>query len=203
LGRYSDTEQVGTVILWNKSFLEHKSAPRALEENLYNLQRILPRLEMILLAVDGDWETFIEERGTFELDLEFEIEDSRTAHQLEFLERKSPDAFAIREVEVRHMNWSLEEEDYLYDAASDDVDESEKNLRFSIWEKAVKSHLSEFSAEDHGACFRDFNSLSWLEQYKHLLEYRGLGDNEQRQYVRKFYGLVDESVAQSRAYIPE
>lgn len=193
LGRYGNVDHVETIILWNKSFLEHKDFPSDLWENLRCLQLLLPGISTIILAVHGNWFEFFAEGQKAKLGFYDDVKESRRADALEFMDRQFPEIITIREVEIRHMNWSWEEEEppWPRDVTDDDVGEE---LALTIWVDAVKRHMRDFDVEEQGACLQDFSDLFWKEIQKHLLALLNLGDNEREkeQYVRQFYGLLDE-----------
>ncbi len=70
---------------------------------------------MILFSVHGDWGEFIYDWEDTEWQFEEDMNGSRQDHQLEFMGRLPQAVFPIRQEDIRHMNWSLGEENPPYD----------------------------------------------------------------------------------------
>lgn len=173
----------------------YPGALSAQHENLFHLQRILPGLETILIAVHGEWEEFLWEKEELESEFALENDDARSNHQREFRGKPAPEIIAIREVEIRYLNWSRSVEELPYDDNNDYREaftDPSPGLDFSIWKQAVKTHMVELAPEEQGACFHDFCCLPEMEQVEHLTAIRDLArnDKEQDRYLRKFYGLL-------------
>ncbi|KAL2061811.1 hypothetical protein VTL71DRAFT_7189 [Oculimacula yallundae] len=195
-GRYGHIDLIQNIIMWNYAArAENKGlADYDYGDYYFRIFTEFPSLRQLLSCMYCEnWQAYFYGRHRVEGIIFERLDNARAEHPEEMESVKSPKIYAIRNCELKYMNWidphgELEYHDLIQGPSRVvAMGESEQSSCFIEWRSAVEEMLSELPEEEIGACLQDFLRLTKDSQLENLQKFFHAGQtggrSEQEQYL--------------------